>query len=118
MKNIVASTAESEFVTIFLNVQDEVPISTTLEKMKWPQPPTPVQVDNSTGTGISGRKIKQKISKAFDMTFYWVCDRISQKQFNVYWKKGDLQKVDYHYKSHPISHHRTVQPTYLHAPQL
>ena len=75
-----------------MNGQESVPIRTTLEEMKWPQPPTPVQVDNSTATGIPNRIIKQNISKAFDMRFYWICDRIDQKQFNVYWQKGDLKK--------------------------
>ena len=38
--------------------------------MKWPQPPTPIQVDNSTAVGISNQTIKQKIPKAMDMRFY------------------------------------------------
>ena len=84
MKNIVASVAEAESGTIFFNGQEAVPIRTTLDEMRWPQPPIPVQVDNSTATGISNRQIKQKISKTFDMRFYWICDIIAQKQFNVY----------------------------------
>ena len=73
-----------------MNVQEAVPIRTTLEEMKWPQPLTHVQVYNSNTTGISNRKIKQKMSKAFDKRFLLICDRIYQKQFNVYWQKGDL----------------------------
>ena len=30
------------------------------------------------------------MSKVFDMRFYLICDRIDQKQFNVYWQKGEL----------------------------
>ena len=117
MKNFVASAAEAESGTIFLNGQEAVPIRTTLEEMKWPQPPAPVQVDNSDATSIANIQIKQKMSKAFDMRFYWICDIIDQKQFNIYWTKGDLQKGDYHSKHHPPSNHRTVIPTYLHIPQ-
>ena len=57
------------------------------------------------------------MSKVFDMRFYWICDRIDQKQFNVYWQKGGLQKGYYHSKHHPTSYHSTVRPTYLHVPQ-
>ena len=56
--------------------------------MKWPQPPTPVQVDNYTATGIYNRKIKQKMPKAFDMIFYWICDRIDQKNSMYIGKRG------------------------------
>ena len=90
MKNIMASAAEADFGTTFLNGQEAVTIRTTLEEMRWPQPLTPVQVENYTVTSISNRQIKQKMSKAFDMIFYRVCDRIDQKQFNVYWQKGYL----------------------------
>ena len=51
------------------------------------------------------------------MRFYWICDRIYQKQFNVYWQKEDSQKWYFHSKHQPTSHHSTVRPTYLHAPQ-
>ena len=34
MKKVVASAAETEFGTIFLNVQEAVPIRTTWEQMK------------------------------------------------------------------------------------
>ena len=90
MKNIVAYAAEAEFGTIFLNGQEAVPIRTTLEQTKWPQPPPPFQVDNYTAICIAKRQIKQKIPKVFDMIFYWICDIIPKKQFNLYWKKGDL----------------------------
>ena len=90
MKNVMASSAEADFGTTFLNDQEAVTIRTTLEEMRWPQPLTPVQVENYTVTSISNRQIKQKMSKVFDMRFYWICDRIDQKQFNVYWQKGEL----------------------------
>ena len=63
MKNIVAYAAEAEFGTIFLNIQEAVPIRTTLEEIKCPQPPTPVQIDNSTATVIANRQIKKKCQR-------------------------------------------------------
>ena len=63
IKNVMASVAEAEFGTTFLNGKEAVPIRTTLEEMKWPHPPTPIQVDNSTATGIANKKIKNICQK-------------------------------------------------------
>ena len=78
MKNIMASAAEVEYGTIFINGQEAVPIRTTLQEMGWPQGPTPIQTDNSTAVGVANNTIKQKKSKAMDMRFYWINNRIKQ----------------------------------------
>ena len=44
MRNIMASAAEAEYGTIFINSQTAVPIRTTLSEMGWPQGPTAIQV--------------------------------------------------------------------------
>ena len=85
--------------------------------MNWPQPPTPIQVDNSTAVGIANETIKQKISKAMDMRFYWVIDRIKQGQFKVYWRPGSTNLADYPTKHHSAEHHIKVHPLYLHELQ-
>ena len=75
----MASAAEAELGDLFLNCQEAVPIRITLEEMGHSQPPTPVQVDNSTALGIATRTIKQCNSKAMDMRFYWIRDRKKSK---------------------------------------
>ena len=80
----MASAAEAELGDLFLNCQVAVPIRITLEEMGHPQPPTPVQVDNSTALVIATGTIKQRKSKAMDMRFYWIRDRSNQEQFNIY----------------------------------
>ena len=70
LHNTMSSGAEAELGALFLNAKEAVPIRTTLIEMNWPQPPTPIQVDNSTAVGISNQTIKQKIPKAMDMRFY------------------------------------------------
>ena len=69
--------------------------------MGHPQPPTPVQVDNSTALGIATGTIKQRKSKAMDMRFYWIRDGSNQYQFNIYWKPGSTNKGDYFTKHFP-----------------
>ena len=49
----MASAAEAEHGALFLNGQAAVQIRTTLIEMHHPQPPTLIQVENSTAVGIS-----------------------------------------------------------------
>ena len=103
LRNIMASAAEAEYGSLFLNVQAEVPIRTTLIEMYHPQPPTPIQVDKSTAMGIANKSIKQKRSRSMDMSFHWIQDRILQEHFNVFWKPGPTNLGDYHSKTSPHS---------------
>jgi hypothetical protein len=75
-----------------------------------PQPPTAIKTDNSTAYGIANGTVKQKRSKAIDMRFYWIVDRVRQKQFYVYWAPGASNKADYFTKHHPTAHHRDMRP--------
>ena len=79
LRNIMALAAEAEYGALFLNGQAAVLIRTTLIEMHHPQPPTPIQVNNSIAVVISNKSIKQKRSKAMDMRFLWIQDIILQK---------------------------------------
>ena len=81
------------------------------------QPPTEIITDNLTACGILNKTCKQTRSKAIDMNYYWVRDRISQKQFNLIWKKGSENLADYFTKHHPPAHHKRMRPIYLHCIQ-
>ena len=83
--------------------------------MRHTQPPTPVQVNNSTALGIATGAIKQHKSKAMDVRFYWIRYRSNQDQFNIYWKPGSTNRGDYFTKHLPPSHHTTVRPDCLHV---
>ena len=54
-----------------------------------------------------------KKSKAFDMRYHWLKDRIAQNQFNLYWAPGKLNSADYFSKHHPPAHHKLMRYTYL-----
>ena len=64
MRNIMASAAEAEYGTIFVNAQTTVHIRTTLNEMGWKQGPTSLHVDNSTSVGIATKAFLQKKPKA------------------------------------------------------
>ena len=114
LRNVMSSAAEAEVGALFLNGQDAIPLRTTLNELGHPQPPTPMQTDNSTAAGFANDTMKQKRSKAIDMRFYWVKCRTRQKQFIVYWGPGTSNLADYHTKHHSPAHHRQMRPTYLH----
>jgi len=115
---VCASAAESEAGALFINGQNAAVLRNTLTEMGWPQlGPTPMQTDNSTAEGIANDTVKPKRTKAMDMRFFWVRDRVKQGQFRVHWKPGKTNHADYYTKHHPPSHHIKVRPTYLHVEQ-
>ena len=75
--------------------------------------PTPIVTDNSTADGFANDTTKIKHSKAMDMRFYWIKDRVRQGHFKVLWQKGQSNLADYFTKHHPPSHHIAMCPTYL-----
>lgn len=118
LRGVKTSAAEAETAGLFLNAQEAVPIITALEEMGHKQPTTgtPLETDNSAAHGILHAKVRLKRSKAFDMRYYWLKDRIEQKQFNLYWAPGKLNSADYFTKHHPPSHHKLMRYLYLQRP--
>jgi hypothetical protein len=51
----------------------------TLTTLGHPQPATPIPTDNQCALGIITGTVKQKRSRAIDMRFYWLSDRVLQK---------------------------------------
>ncbi|CAB9526493.1 unknown protein [Seminavis robusta] len=114
MKNVLSSAAEAEVGNAFNNAQEACPIPQTLIEMGHPQPATPIQTDNKWAEGILTGTKKQKRSKAIDMRFYWLKDRIEQDQLTIYWRPGITNKGDYFTKHHPALHHRAKCAKYIH----
>jgi hypothetical protein len=121
IKNVVASTAESEVGACFHNAQSGAPLRVTLTEMGHTQPPTPLRTNNSTAFGILNKTIKQKRSKAMDMKYHWLTDRVRQKQFDIYWRPGRENLGDFHTKHHSAQHHKDMRGFILHqanSPQV
>ena len=116
IKETVASAAEAEFAALFHNGQDAYPLRVALEEMKHPQPPTPMQTDNSTASGLANDTIKQKRSKAMNMRWFWIRDKIHANIYNVYWNSGKTNRADYFSKQHPTKHHIEMRPVYFYSP--
>jgi hypothetical protein len=114
IKNVVASAAESEVGACFQNAQSGAPLRVTLTELGHIQPTTPLRTDNSTAVCILNETIKQKKSKAMDMRYHWLTDRVGRKQFDVYWPPGRENLGDYHTKHHSAQHHTDMRGLILH----
>jgi hypothetical protein len=79
IKNVVAYAAESKVGACCHNAQSGAPLRVTLTELGHTQPPTPLRTDNSTAFGIFNETIKQKRSKAMDMRYHWLTNRVRQK---------------------------------------
>ena len=90
LQNVVSSTAKAETGGIFIGNQQAVPIITVLSGLNHPQTAsrTRISTDNSTAEGVLVANLRQKLSKAFDMGYWWIKDRIKQLQFELVWELG------------------------------
>ena len=113
IKNVMSSAAEAELGALFVCAREAVYIRNILKEMGHPQPPTPIQTDNSTAEGVVNRKIQPKRTKAMDMRFHWLRDRETLKQLRIYWRAGKLNLADYYTKHHPTKHHCEIRYEFL-----
>jgi len=113
IKAVMSSAAEAELGALYINAREAVPMRITLEEMGHPQPPTPVQTDNTTAVGVITHKIQPKRTKAMDMRFHWLRDRAAQEQFRWIWRPGTTNLADYWTKHHCPAHHQTMRPEIL-----
>jgi hypothetical protein len=107
--------AEAEIRAVFIKAKEGAVLRTTLEELGHKHPPIPMELDNTTVTGNSNGKIKQKRTKAMGMRFYWIKDRVKQGQYNVYWGPGFQHLADYFTKHHSPAHHKRMCEINIHA---
>jgi hypothetical protein len=113
MPAVNASAGESEYGALFINGQVAEGIRNNAADLGHPQPPTTMVTDSQCAHGIANDTVKQKRSKAIDMRYHWVRDRVRQKHFRVLWKPGKLNRADFFTKNHPVHHHRSERRHYV-----
>ena len=113
IKSIVSSACEAEYAALFINGQIAECLRNTLSDFGYQQGPTPIITDNKAAEGIATRSLKQRKSKAIDMRFHWIRDRVDQNHFKIIWKKGKLNKADFFTKIHPIKHFKEMRNVYV-----
>ena len=74
--------------------------------------------DNECAVGLASDTVRAKKSKAIDMRFDWIRDRVRQKQFIVSFLPGSLNLADFFTKSLPKGKHQELAPLYVDNPPL
>jgi hypothetical protein len=64
IKLVMSLAAEAELGALFINAKTSVPMSKTLKELGHPQPPTPMQTNNSTAYGVLNNKITPKSNQS------------------------------------------------------
>jgi hypothetical protein len=113
MSAVLSSATEAELGALFFNGKEAAMLRNTLRDMGHPQSATPIQTDNACAAGIANDTVKQRRTKAMDMRFYWIRDRVRQGHFLIHWRKGTDNLADYFTKHHAPSHHRLMRQRYL-----
>jgi len=101
----MSSAAKVELSALYINARKAVEEQNILHEMGRPQPPTPMQTDNSTAEAIINSPVQPKCTKAMDMRYHWLRDRgINQKQFRFFWQPGPVNYADYAMQSGELNH--------------
>jgi hypothetical protein len=108
--NVASSAAEAEYAACFINAQHGVWLRVVLEALGYPQPATHLICDNQCAVGLATNSFRAKKSKAIDMRFHWVRDRIQQGQFKCYWCPGVTNLADFFTKALPVHRHAEIKP--------
>ena len=69
--------------------------------------------DNTTANGVANNTVRLKRSKAIDMSYHWIRDRVQRGDYNVLWGPGKDNDGDFLTKNHPASHCRDVRGNFV-----
>ena len=114
---VVASAGEAEYAGLFMLAQEAESLRTILRDMGHPQPATTIFCDNACAVGIANDTVKQKRSKAIDMRFHWIRDRVRAGHFLVKWIKGVENIADFFTKPLSVKKHQQVKKQLVHSPE-
>jgi hypothetical protein len=112
IKSVMSSASKAELGALYVNVCKAIERQ-LLEEMGHPQPPTPIQTDNSTTLRVVTSNIQPRKTKAMDMLFHWLRCREAQSQFQFFWRPGTTKLANYWAKHHCAAHHIEQHPKFL-----
>ena len=68
----MSSAAEDKLLGLLISAKAMIPLRNILMELGWPKPPSPVQCDNSTATGVTNKTMVNKMLKSIDMRLWWL----------------------------------------------
>ena len=113
IKAIMSSATKAEIGTLYINCREAIPARHILIVMGHPQPPMPMQTDNTTALGFVNNTIDPQRTKDMDMRFHWLQCHKRQQQFLHYWRPGQTNNGDYITKHHAAVHLRAMRTEFF-----
>ena len=111
INNVMSSTAKATW-------PDSAPAPSDYPSLNWVIPVLQLAhhrfTDKYTKKGIPTASMRQKLSKKFDIRFYWMWDQIRQRQFGLIWWQSTLKIANYFTKHHPTWNPKKIWYDYLH----
>jgi hypothetical protein len=86
-----------------------MPFRIQLKDLSYPQDvftngSTLITTDNQCAEGIANKTTKLKRSRAFDMRYHWLRDRVEQSDFTIQWRSKRKSLAAFFTKNHPTKH--------------
>ena len=113
IRHVVASAAKAETGGLFGNDKEMIPIWRGLDALDYPQPPTPVKIDNTTSNSFVHSNIRNQRSKTWDMLWNWLRDKATHRDLKYYWALGKENDANYYTKHFPPNYHQKIRPNYI-----
>jgi hypothetical protein len=111
---VCSSAAEAEYAALFVNGQHGIWLRTILSALGYPQiQPTLMICDNECAVGIANDSVKMRRSKAIDMRYHWVKDRVKNGEFSISWLSGSDNYADFFTKALPVHLHQSLKARYV-----
>jgi hypothetical protein len=112
---IVSSACEGEYGAAYLVARNAVWIRAIATALGYPQPPTTIMVDNTCAIGLANDTLKTAKTKAIDVRFHWLRDRVRQDQFHIVWVPSGANLADFFTKALPVHEHIARQRQVVHT---
>jgi hypothetical protein len=103
---VCGAASETEYAALYVNGQHAYFERVVLESLGYPQAATKLYADNKAAVGIATDSVKLRKSKAIDMRYHWIRDRVRQKIFDVIWAEGKGNDADFFTKLQPSARHQ------------
>ena len=110
---VVGSVGEAEYAALYIAGVEATSLQQMLQSLGYMQSPTTMLCDNKFAVGLGSSSVKAKHSKAIDVKFYWIRDRVRRKQFNLVWREGKLNLADFFTKPLPVKVHQQLMPFFV-----
>lgn len=107
---VVSAVSEAEYAALFCIARIGEWLRTIATALGYPQPPTLIYCDNACAVGLANDTVKLKRSKAIDMRYHWVRDRVRQGHFIVEWRQGAHNLADFFTKPLAVKDHQALIP--------